>query len=96
MRIAIIYFLALSVFSSSHRDMIYMIPTIQMPRTLTIAVISWSIETIEEKNLVIPDSPVHGLMELHGSPWLEVNIDFRSAKAEKDQASIRYPIYFIE
>ena len=40
MRMAIIYFLALSVFSSSHRDMIYMIPTIQIPSTLTIAVIS--------------------------------------------------------
>jgi hypothetical protein len=96
MRIAIIYFLALSVFSSSHRDMIYMMPTIQIPSTLTIAVISWSIETIEEKNRVIPDSAVPGLMVLPGSPWLDENIVLKSAKADRDQASIRYPIYFIE
>lgn len=53
-------------------------------------------ETIEEKNLVIPDSAVPGLMVLPGSPWLDENIVLKSAKAERDQASIIYPVYFIE
>jgi len=48
--------------------MIYMIPTIQIPSTLTIAVISWSMDTIEEKNRVIPDSAVPGLILLPGRP----------------------------
>ena len=96
MRIAMMYFFAASVFSSSHRDMIYMMPTIQIPSTLTIAVISCSMETIEEKNLVIPDSAVPGLMVLPGSPWLDENIVLKSAKAERDQTSIIYPVYFIE
>lgn len=39
-RIEIIYFFAAPVFSSSPRDMIYIIPTIQIPMTATMAAIS--------------------------------------------------------
>lgn len=67
-KMAIIYFLADSVFSSSPLDMIYMIPTIHMPRTAAIAVISWSIVTVVEKNLLRPSSPDHDLMLVPGNP----------------------------
>jgi hypothetical protein len=53
-------------------------------------------DTIDEKNLVSPLSPMPGLKLFHGRPSLHPgNIMLKSAKAEKDSASIKYPIYFI-
>lgn len=68
MKIAIIYFFAFSVFSSSPVDMTYMIPTTHIPRTAAMAAISCNIETIDEKKSLIHSSPDHDLILSHGRP----------------------------